>query len=280
MRKRIILAVVILIVLILLLRSMASYSRKNEADNHATVVEDTVLSEKLYSDNDIVITLDNLKGLETFEITIINNRDSDIFFNIDGVAVNHCMVYDIVSSNIVASGKKTVISYDIRGAQDYGITYVENIGVGISLNSADYSLNESALAFYQLNENTTFIYKEPTKRIYDDENCTAFISAQDNQFKNINAVYLNKTGQTISFYFIEASINSIMLEQQSILSYTYVFPNCYAYTGVSTGATTIYSSLAEEIKAKGLETVNELSGKLYVSGDQSYKTKVITVLFN
>ena len=95
-----------------------------------------------YSENGITITLKNLNGTKSFDFEIENNRDDDITYIVEGVAVNNCMVYDLVFSQPITPGNKAVEKYDISGVKDYGISTVETIDLYLSV--YDASRNEIA----------------------------------------------------------------------------------------------------------------------------------------
>ena len=232
----------------------------------------------VYSDNGITITIKNLNGTKSFDYEIENNRDDDITYMVEGVAINNCMVYDLIFSQPITSGNKAVEKYDISGAKDYGISTVETIDLYLSI--YDTSINEIAepLCHAETSEYTgvQYDYSHNAKLFYEDNILTASIETTGSRVNDFNAVYYNKTDEVLYVSVDDEAINGVMLSSP-VLSPGYILPHSYAYTGSSNGTITLWSALDDEIEEKGLEPVGSITGKLYISGNGHYTTDTITI---
>ena len=231
-----------------------------------------------YSENGITITLKNLNGTKSFDFEIENNRDDDITYIVEGVAVNNCMVYDLVFSQPITPGNKAVEKYDISGVKDYGISTVETIDLYLSVYDASRNEIAEPLCHAETSEYTgvQYDYSHTAKLFYEDDHLIASIETSGSRVNDFNAVYYNKTDEVLYVSVDDEAINGVMLSSP-ILSAGYVLPHSYAYTGSSNGTITLWSSLDDEIKEKGLEPVASITGKLYISGDSHYTTDTITI---
>jgi hypothetical protein len=235
------------------------------------------IKKDIYAENDVTVSVDYIGDEQKVAISIINERNIDLYYNITGVSVNRCMVYDLLFSNTIGSGKTAIVNYDISGAKDYGVDTVEELGFGIWLYDSELQFDEKTIEFVDVTEKQKFNYSVPGYCFYDDDECAAFLVAPSNRFSSFNMVYYNKTSDNLSAYMTDVSVNGIMIDQTQLFGYFYILPNCYAYTGVSDGTITFYSALDDEIEEKGLEIVEELAGKLGVWGTKDYVTSEILV---
>jgi hypothetical protein len=232
-----------------------------------------------YDDNGVTVTMKDLSGLQSFVFEIENHREDDITYMVCGVAVNHCMVFDFAPVSQVTAGNKAVVQYDISGIESYGVHTIGTIDMYISFyNSAAGEIDDPIC-----HAETTIYNGQPIEHninsdiFYQDDNIDAYILQRGDSFQDIDAVYRNKTDDILSVSVTSPAINGVMLSDD-ILGYTYILPDCIAYTGVDTGTITLWNALDDEIEAKGLKTVDSLTGKLYISGASSYETSVLTIL--
>lgn len=224
--------------------------------------EDTVI----YSSNGIEVTYVKTKGTKYFSYQVTNNGDCDIQFSIDGVAVNNCMVSDMMAMGIVTSGNKAVEEYDLSGAKDYGIDDVETLDIYfVFYDHATYKTIDEVVCHVNVSNTSSFEYACSLPMFYDSEYVSASVEMGGDEYEDFQVLYHNKSNEIISTALSEVSINGVMLTYN--MKATCILPGCYAYTGAADGTTTLWDAVEGEINDKCLEPIERIEGKITLWAD-------------
>ena len=224
--------------------------------------EDTVI----YSSNGIEVTYVKTKGTKFFAYQVTNNRDCDIQFSIDGVAVNNCMITDMMAMGIITSGNKADEKYDLSGVKDYGIDDVETLDIYfVFYDRVTYKTIDEVVCHVNVSDTSSFEYTCGLPMFYDGEYVSAYVELDGDKYEDFQVVYYNKSDVIISTALSEVSINGIMLTYN--MKAACILPGCYAYTGAADGTTTLWDTIEGEIKDKDLEPIERIEGKIALWAD-------------
>lgn len=248
---------------------------RNDVNSTTAPIEETVSAEThkvteeksvIYSSNGIEVTYIKTKGTKYFSYQVANNGNCDIQFSVDGVAVNKCMVSDMMAMGIVTSGNKAVEKYDLSGAKDYGIDDVETLDIYfVFYDRATYKTIDEVVCHVNVSNTSSFEYACSLPMFYDSEYISAYVEMGGDEYEDFQVLYRNKSNKIISTALSEVSINGVMLTYN--MKAACILPGCYAYTGAADGATTLWDAIEGEIKDKGLEPIERIEGKLALWAD-------------
>ena len=248
----------------------------------AETLEVTEEETVIYSSNGIEVTYVKTKGTKYFSYQVANNGDCDIQFSIDGVAVNGCMVSDMMAMGIVTSGNKAVEEYDLSGAKDYGIDDVETLDIYfVFYDHATYKTIDEVVCHVNVSNTSSFEYACSLPMFYDSEYVSAYVEMGGDEYEDFQVLYHNKSNEIISTALSEVSINGVMLTYN--MKAACILPGCYAYTGAADGTTTLWDAIEGEIKDKGLEPIEHIEGKVAIWADFvdfGYQTTENVVIYN
>ena len=213
----------------------------------------------IYSENEIELTYVKIKGTKYFEYEIRNNSTRDIQFSFDAVAVNNCMVPDLMAMGVVTTGNKAVHKYDLAGTKDYNIDNIETIDIYIVVSDREtFEILDKEIVHLDVSEAKDFKYSHSLEQFFDDKYITAYSEMRSDEYNDFEVLYYNKTDKIISAALTDVAVNDIMVMYN--LKPATILPGCYAYTGVSDGTTTIYSAVDAELEK--MEPINKIEGKL------------------
>ena len=248
----------------------------------AETLEVTEEETVIYSSNGIEVTYVKTKGTKYFSYQVANNGDCDIQFSIDGVAVNGCMVSDMMAMGIVTSGNKAVEEYDLSGAKDYGIDDVETLDIYfVFYDHATYKTIDEVVCHVNVSNTSSFEYACSLPMFYDSEYVSAYVEMGGDEYEDFQVLYHNKSNEIISTALSEVSINGVMLTYN--MKAACILPGCYAYTGAADGTTTLWDAIEGEIKDQGLEPIEHIEGKVAIWADFvdfGYQTTENVVIYN
>lgn len=260
----------------------STMSSTEEETIPAETLEVTEEETVIYSSNGIEVTYLKTKGTKYFSYQVTNTGDYDIQFSIDGVAVNNCMVSDMMAMGIVTSGNKAVEEYDLSGAKDYGIDDVETLDIYfVFYDRATYKTIDEAVCHVNVSSTSNFEYACSLPMFYDSEYVSAYVEMNGDKYEGFQVVYYSKSDETVSTALSEVSINGVMLTYN--MKAACILPGCYAYTGAADGATTLWDAIEAEIKDKGLEPIERIEGKVALWADFvdfGYQTTENVVIYN
>lgn len=252
-----------------------NHANESTTNSTTTATEETISVETLeiteedtviYSSNGIEVTYVKTKGTKYFSYQVTNNSDCDIQFSIGGVAVNNCMVSDMMAMGIVTSGNKAVEEYDLSGAKDYGIDDVETLDIYfVFYDHATYKTIDEVVCHVNVSNTSSFEYACSLPMFYDSEYVSAFVEMGGDEYEDFQVLYHNKSNEIISTALSEVSINGVMLTYN--MKAACILPGCYAYTGAADGTTTLWDAVEGEIKDKCLEPIERIEGKVALWAD-------------
>jgi len=201
----------------------------------------------------------------SIEYEVINNESSDAIYYIDSVFVNKCRVYDEgCYTKPVTGGNKAIDSYDISGVKPYGISEIMEIDIDCSV--IMNSKNHEYVAHIEIEGNgeDTFAPQMSSAELtYSDENLDLFTVKLGDGLEDFEYLVHNKSEKWIEVDVLEAAVNGIMAENYGF--FVDVMPKGYCYTGATNNMThTIWSALGDEIKKKGFDKVESISGNLRI----------------
>ena len=268
-----------------------SYSIESTVSSTAELEEETIPVETLevteeksviYSSNGIEVTYLKTKGTKYFSYQVVNNGDCDIQFSIDGVAVNNCMVSDMMAMGIVTSGNTAIEEYELSGAKDYGIEDIETLDIYfVFYDRATYKTIDEVVCHVNVSNASSFEYACSLPMFYDSEHISAYVEMGGDEYEDFQVIYHNKSSDIVSTALAEVSINGVMLTYN--MKAACILPGCYAYTGAADGSTTLWDAIEGEIKDKGLEPIERIEGKLALWAefvDFGYQTSENMTIYN
>lgn len=268
-----------------------NYANESTTNSTTSATEETIPVETLevteddtviYSSDGIEVTYVKTKGTKYFSYQVTNNSDCDIQFSIDGVAVNGCMVSDMMAMGIVTSGNKAVEEYDLSGAKDYGIDDVETLDIYfVFYDRATYKTIDEVVCHVNVSNTSRFDYTCELPMFYVGEHVSAYVELEGDEYEDFQVVYHNKSDVIISAALSEVSINGVMLTYN--MKAACILPGCYAYTGAADGTTTLWDAIEGEIKDKGLEPIEHIEGKIALWAeifDFGYQTTENMVIYS
>lgn len=262
--------------------TMSSTSATIEETLPVETLEVTAEDTVIYSSNDIEVIYVKIKGTKYFSYQVINNSEYDIQFSIDGVAVNNCMVYDMMAMGIVTADNKAVEEYNLSGAKDYGIDDVETLDIYfVFYDRATYKTIDEVVCHVNISNASNVEYTCELPMFYDGEYVSAYVELDGNEYEDFQVVYHNKSDEIICTALSEVSINGVMLTYN--MKAACILPGCYAYTGAANGTNTLWDAVEGEIKDKGLEPIERIEGKLALWADFfdfGYQTTENIVIFS
>ena len=220
----------------------------------------------IYSDNGIEVSFTKIYKTQYFKYEIKNNNEHDIQFSIDAVAVNNCMVSDLMSMGIVTTGNKAVEEYDLSGSKDYGITDVETLDIFLVFYERDtYNTIDKTVCHIDISPTREFSYSCNLSPFYEDEYLVACAEQTGSKYDDFEVFYYNKSSEIISVALSEVSINGVMLSNN--IKGANILPNCYAYSGSSNGTVSLWNATESEIREKELEPIERIEGKVIIWAD-------------
>lgn len=236
-----------------------------EPKEQENIISAVVKEMVMYSDHGIEAIC---KGVNetAFTYEIVNNSENNIRYCIVGVAVNHCMVYDMMMQPVVTAGNRVVEEYDLAGAKDYGISRIETLDIYLILYNSDYSTLDEVIYHIDVAPILEFAYVPSSPAFYEDEYVSAYIESGGSEYRDIEVIYYNSTDDVLSTTMTEISINGVMLSYPD-KSLSYIIPDCYAYTGASNGTTMLWNAIQSEVEEKKLEPIKTIEAKMMITGN-------------
>lgn len=229
----------------------------------------------VFDECNTIVSIVELDGAN-LKFTVQNNGDKDMIYYIDSVDINNCRVYySGAYTKPITAGNKAVDSYNIAGANAYGITEVKAIDVKVSVFDTDLDLQKAIHITTGKDDGEAYAPDvSAATLVYSDDNFELFVVMEGDSLENYNWLIHNKAAEELTVQAQNIAVNGVMSENMHL--YFNVNPYGYDYTDADANtSTTIWSALHDEIKEKGFDNVESIVATLQVwigptGGDKNY----------